>query len=336
MLRNAKEHEIIIVIYSYLEESYDQILSLYAEFIESDKLKVCHVGKDIFEANTSNVWTRTASEVLRENYIYNLQPDFLLITSFFEGHGEDFVCSINKYYKVPTGLIFYDLIPLMNQEKYLADPGVYQWYMNKIEQLDNAHILLSISESARQEALEYLNLDEDKLMYSGATDERKNHLRLIEAFSMLPKNVLDDYQLVFVGGMPEEHFKMFKNHAKNFNLDETNFVMTGKVSDEEMNALYNLCSAFIFPSWHEGFGLPALEAMQCEKAVIASNTSSLPEVIGREDAMFDPFNVESIKNKIYEVLTNVDFRKSLEKHAVKQAQKFSWDITSKKAIKKNK
>jgi glycosyltransferase involved in cell wall biosynthesis len=60
------------------------------------------------------------------------------------------------------------------------------------------------------------------------------------------------------------------------------------VSDDELIALYSQCTLFVFPSFHEGFGLPALEAMCCGAAVIGSNTSSIPEVIGKEDALFDP------------------------------------------------
>ncbi|WP_296824444.1 glycosyltransferase, partial [Sulfurovum sp.] len=368
ILKNSHQHEIILLLFSYRQEVYNDILKLYKDFIDENNVKICWVAQNISESNTSNKWSQKTSEAIREYYIYNLKPDFLLITSFFEGYGEDFACTINNYYRVPTAIVFYDLIPLMNKDKYLGDPNIYAWYMNKIEQLKNAQLLLSISESARQEALEFLNTDSKKvinistasderflkqeytklekeelyqkykiskkyLMYSGATDERKNHLRLIEAFSRLPKKVLDDHQLVFVGGMPEDHANAFKQHAKKCNLNSEQLVLTGRVSDEEMNCFYNLCTAFIFPSWHEGFGLPALEAMQCHKAVITSNTSSLPEVIEREDAMFDPFDTDAMTNSIYKVLTDSDFRISLEKHAATQAKKFTWDVTSKRVIK---
>jgi len=169
-------------------------------------------------------------------------------------------------------------------------------------------------------------------MYSGATDDRKNHLRLIEAFSILPEKIKKEFQLVIVGGMPIDHKVKFIKYTEDCKLNNNEVIFTDKVTDEEMNFLYNLCTAFIFPSWHEGFGLPALEAMQCGKAVIASNTSSLPEVIGREDALFDPFNVKDISSKINLVLSNIKYRKSLEEHSLIQVKKFSWDITAKKAI----
>ncbi|MBV5278393.1 MAG: glycosyltransferase, partial [Campylobacteraceae bacterium] len=85
-------------------------------------------------------------------------------------------------------------------------------------------------------------------------------------------------------------------------------------------------------SWHEGFGLPVLEAMSCGKAVIGSNCSSIPEVIGYDEALFDPMDITAIKNKMLQVLTAEDFKKELEKHSLAQSKNFSWDQSGKKAI----
>ena len=94
---------------------------------------------------------------------------------------------------------------------------------------------------------------------------------------------------------------------------------------------YKGCSAFVFPSWHEGFGLPALEAMAAGAAVIAANTSSLPEVVGQEEALFDPFDVDEIKAKLEQVLTDQAFAQKLRDHAPVQAAKFSWQHTAEQA-----
>jgi len=367
LIKNKKHHEIILMMSSLQENTIFDIKSIFSKQLANQNMKVCYVPGPVYEMDYTNQWSRLAAEKIRENYLLSLEPDFILLTTFFEGFGEDFVCSIGELYNIPTAMIFYDLIPLMNEKEYLSDPYVKAWYMNKIRQCEKAQLLLSISESAKKEALDYLNIEEqnvvnistssdsrfhplkfseeDKislqkkfnisknyLMYSGATDERKNHLRLIEAFTLLPHDIRTKHQLVFVGGMPEEIKLRFLNHAKKHSLTSQELFITGKVSDEEMNLLYNLCTAFVFPSWHEGFGLPALEAMQCGKAVIASNTSSLPEVIGRVDALFDPFDVKDISDKINLVLSDKKFRNSLEIHAKKQAKKFSWDITAQKAI----
>jgi Glycosyltransferase len=115
-------------------------------------------------------------------------------------------------------------------------------------------------------------------------------------------------------------------------LTKNDVIITGYVPDDELIAMYNLCELFIFPSLHEGFGLPVLEAMSCGAPVIGSNTTSIPEVIGREDALFDPYSVDSIANKIKEVLTDENFRNELREYAIKRSKEFSWDKSAKIAL----
>ena len=132
--------------------------------------------------------------------------------------------------------------------------------------------------------------------------------------------------------MPESYVQQLKQDAKNAGLNSDELVVLGYVNRDELVKLYNLCKLYVFPSWHEGFGLPALEAMSCGAAVIGSNTTSLPEVIGNEDALFDPMSEDAIKNKIESVLTNKSFRNSLKQHGLEQAKKFSWDQCTSRAI----
>ncbi|MGB5456347.1 MAG: glycosyltransferase, partial [Gammaproteobacteria bacterium] len=95
---------------------------------------------------------------------------------------------------------------------------------------------------------------------------------------------------------------------------------------------YSHCELFVFPSLHEGFGLPALEAMACGAATIGSNTTSIPEVIGRDDALFDPTSTKAIVEMMIDVLSDEDFRNSLREHGLEQSKKFSWDESAKRAI----
>jgi hypothetical protein len=97
-------------------------------------------------------------------------------------------------------------------------------------------------------------------------------------------------------------------------------------------ALYSAAALFVFPSLHEGFGLPALEAMACGTPVIGSNSTSIPEVIGLEEAMFDPRRPEAIAAKMAEVLGDPAFGARLRTHGRTQAAKFSWDNTARRAL----
>jgi glycosyltransferase involved in cell wall biosynthesis len=89
---------------------------------------------------------------------------------------------------------------------------------------------------------------------------------------------------------------------------------------------------FVFPSWHEGFGLPVLEAMACGAAVIGAGTSSIPEVIGRQDALFDPRNIDAITAKMTEVLGNPALRAELAEHGTLRSREFSWDHCARVAL----
>src|SRR5690606_34405239 len=97
------------------------------------------------------------------------------------------------------------------------------------------------------------------------------------------------------------------------------------VPDADLIDLYRLCEAMVFPPFSEGFGLPPLEAMACGAAVIASNATSVPEVVGRADALFDPANPGEMGALIQRVLEDEAFRADLRAFGPSQAATFSWD-----------
>ncbi|PLY13230.1 MAG: hypothetical protein C0628_07025 [Sulfurimonas sp.] len=172
------------------------------------------------------------------------------------------------------------------------------------------------------------------VMYApGGFDIRKNFENLIIAFSKLPNKIRDTHQLVIVSKVQDGDRQNLENIAKKAGLEKDELIITGYVSDEELIALYSTCTLFVFPSLHEGFGLPVLEAMACGAAVIGSNTTSVPEVIGLEKALFDPKSVNSISDKIRAGLENEIFLEELKKHALVQSKIFSWDESAKKSIK---
>ncbi|MCE5360650.1 MAG: glycosyltransferase, partial [Acidithiobacillus sp.] len=149
---------------------------------------------------------------------------------------------------------------------------------------------------------------------------------------LLPQDLRRDLQLVVVTKVQPEEKQRLLRLAREAGLDEDDLLLTGYVPDDDLVALYNACALFVFPSWHEGFGLPVLEAMRCGRAVLAANTSSLPEVVGREDALFDPLDERSMVTQIERVLTDHAFRHDLEQHALKQSRRFSWDETARRAL----
>lgn len=102
---------------------------------------------------------------------------------------------------------------------------------------------------------------------------------------------------------------------------------TDYVDEEDLKALYSGATAFLFPSLYEGFGLPALEAMQCGTPVLTSNTSSLPEVVGDAALLVDPYDEDAISQGMLTLLHDTGLRKRLSTAGIQRASCFSWDRT---------
>ena len=115
--------------------------------------------------------------------------------------------------------------------------------------------------------------------------------------------------------MPASSHDHLKRLGKKLSLKEDRLKLLGHVDDDELLDLYRSCRLFVCPSTHEGFGLPPLEAMACGAPVIASNASSLPEVIGNAEALFDPLSADDICAKIVQVLEDPAFSSSLVEKA---------------------
>ena len=151
----------------------------------------------------------------------------------------------------------------------------------------------------------------DYIFSLSTLEPRKNQTNLIKAFEIVRQNY-PDLQLVLGG----------KTGWGEIPKPVPGVLMPGFVPDADLPALYSGCSAFVFPSLYEGFGLPPLEAMACGAPVIASNVSSLPEVVGEAGILVDPESVESIAAGIIDGLGK---QAELREKGLVQAQKFSWD-----------
>ena len=103
--------------------------------------------------------------------------------------------------------------------------------------------------------------------------------------------------------------------------------MPGHVAPEELSALLSAAEALVYPSYFEGFGIPILEAMYAETAVIASRTTSMPEVGGDAVRYIDPADPEDIAHAINDLM-NKETQNDLIEKGRQQRRRFSWDITA--------
>ncbi len=156
-------------------------------------------------------------------------------------------------------------------------------------------------------------------------EPRKNLNRVIEAFSQFVQEYpTKDVAVVLVGAKGWKYESIFSSVIqKDWLTDRVLF--TGYVPDEDLAPLYTGAIGFIYLSLFEGFGLPPLEAMQCGTPVIASNTSSLPEVIGDAGILLDPTDRDGLVQSLRMLYSSPEARANMSSRSLKRASQFSWD-----------
>jgi glycosyltransferase involved in cell wall biosynthesis len=366
IVRNRGSHEVIIALNGLFPDTIEPIRAEFDGLLPQENIRVWHAPGPVRVREPDNSLRHKIAERIREAFLASLQPDVIFISSLFEGEVDDGVTSIGVLgLDIPTVVTLYDLIPLNSPETYLKPvPHYEKHYLKMVNYLKNASALVAISEFTAKEAYETLELDpalitnisaacddlfhrmvissEDKervfnklnitkpfVLYTGGSDARKNLNRLFRAYAEMPKTLRIKHQLIIVGKVDIDALTIT---AQSAGLDRNEIIFTGYISDYDLALLYNLCTLFVFPSWYEGFGLPTLEAMSCGAPVISSNTSSLPEIIGHTDALFDPYSISKMTNKLVELLSDEELRKSFSNHGMEQARKFSWKKSAQKAI----
>jgi glycosyltransferase involved in cell wall biosynthesis len=360
--RNAGAHEVWLALSGAFPDSIGHIRSAFDGLVPPERIQVFEVPLPVAEHDPRNHWRARAAEHIRAHFLAELQADVVLVTSLFEGHVDDAVVHVGKKGSGPrTAIIQHDLIPLLNPQVYLTTPLVRQYYDRKIASLCRADLLLTNSEHTRQEAISALSLDPAQvvhisaavdarfkptgysdeqraalrqrlgivrgmLMYApGGFDSRKNFENLITAYGRLPAEQRDAFQLVIVSKLNRADEARLRELAARAALRPNELVLTGYVSDDELIMLYNMAELFVFPSEHEGFGLPVLEAMACGAPVIGSNVTSIPEVIGNPDALFDPYSADAIADCLRRYLDDKGLRERTRELGLAHARTFSWD-----------
>ncbi|MGH9853802.1 MAG: glycosyltransferase family 4 protein, partial [Blastocatellia bacterium] len=180
-----------------------------------------------------------------------------------------------------------------------------------------------LPESECQSTLDKHRIKRPYLLYVGTIEPRKNLLTLIRAYDELLRTTPHRPQLALCGGrgwLCDEVFKLVEDLKLQ---DQVRF--TGYVEDADLPALYSAAEAFVYPSLYEGFGLPPLEAMACGAPVIASNVSSLPEVVGAAGLTHDPNDHRALTQMMAKLLDDETAREHFRREGFKQAACFSWE-----------
>jgi glycosyltransferase involved in cell wall biosynthesis len=367
--RSRGKHDLVLALNGLFPDTIEPIRAAFDGLLPQDQIRVFDVPGPVRANDPDNETSRRKAELIREAFLSGLDPDAVLLTSLFEGYVDDAVTSIGRLAPTrwPIATILYDLIPLAMPREIFTNAAHRAWYDGKIDDFRRSDLFLAISEYSRREGLDRLNLPAERVtnistaaddcfrpldisaaareeylapygivrpfvFYVGGFDPRKNVERAIRAFAMLPAETRQQYQFVLAGGADEAERIRLRAVAENAGLNGKDYVLTGRVAEHRLIGLYNLCAAFIFPSLAEGFGLPALEAMACGAPTIASNTSGVPEVVGFDQALFDPESEADIARLLGKTLNDAAFRARLRERGLANARKFSWDSTARRAL----
>lgn len=189
----------------------------------------------------------------------------------------------------------------------------------------------NLKEDYLQEVKNKYKLPSQFFLFVGNIEPKKNLDRLLEAFIKLKRNTDIPHKLVIVG-KPGWKYKSFFNLLSKSNHSE-DVVLTNYVCENDLPAIYNLCDVFVFPSLYEGFGIPALEAMACGKAVLISNKGALPEITGNNCLQVDPYSIDEIANGMYNLITDASLKNNLIEKSLKWVKDFTWENTAKRTLK---
>ena len=368
MAAQAGPHEVTVALNGGFEEATAELRDAFAPILPRGQIKVWYGPGQQTGGLAEDAARRRAAERIRAAFLADLQPDLLLLASVFEGFGDDAVTTMPvDRAGPPTVSICYDLIPLLRPDTYLQDPARRRFYYRALLELQHSVGLLAISASTQAETesglalppgrvanimagvephfrrsaegdepqaavLARYGLQSGYVLCVGAVEQRKNLTGLIKAYAMLPQSLRRLHPLVATGWNDAELLPPLRRASREAGLgSEELHLLTDFVPDRDLPALYRGSAVAVSPSLHEGFGLSVAEAMACGAAVICSNRSSLPEVIGRPDATFDPLRPESIAERMRAVLERPALRDDLRRHGLARAGLFTWPRTARRA-----
>lgn len=240
----------------------------------------------------------------------------------------------------------------MNPLVFKLKQNIFKWLLKRVSQTSKE--IISISEYSKHDLVAFSDIPEEKvtvtyeaadtkatgmtpikhlegksfIMYLGRAEPYKNNRGLMKAHQLLLSK-FPDLELLIVGKKDE-----FRKMDEAWAIEEQfkNITFTGFVSDEQQAWLYANCKAYVFPSFMEGFGLPALEAMVYGAPVVSSDATCLPEIYGDAALYFDAHNPTDIAKAIESVLTDEKLAKELGEKAKQHVKKYSWAKMAKETL----
>lgn len=269
--------------------------------------------------------------------------------------------------RVPSVTTIHDVIPL-RLPTYRTSPRMRAYLQLVSRAAHKAALIITVSQHARQDIVDALKLPAERIrviyeaageeyrpvtdpavlakvrarygigeryiLYLGGLDQRKMVPQLVRAFAHLHKQLGDpQLQLLIAGNPDKQSGPLFPDpRPVAADLGMSGQIIYRFIEEEDKPAIYSGASVFVFPSLYEGFGLTPLEALSCGAAVVCSNRTSLPEVVGDAAILIDPENVQQMVEAMRSVLTSNELQADLRARALQRAAQFSWRKTAAETV----
>ena len=336
-----------------------QLVNALAEIDKDNQYQLFHLHKAdetlSSQFQRQNLWTPAHHRI--ERYALSVE---LLRHGLDVFHSPDFIPPIRG---AKRHIITVHDLTFLHYPQYLtADSRRY--YNDQIDwAVGHADHILAVSQSAKDDLMTMLNVPESKItvqlngvdkrfhpldteslksikqklnladkfiLMVGTLEPRKNILGLLRAYQALLTSLPDAPPIVLVG-RKGWLFDETQAEIEQMNLSER-ILWRENVTDEQLPAVYNLATVLVLPSFYEGFGLPALEAMACGTVPIVSNRSSLPEIVGDVGLQINPDDPATITYALEKALLDKEWRAEIGQRGIERAKQFTWERSAKIAL----
>ncbi|RWK09373.1 glycosyltransferase family 1 protein [Mesorhizobium sp.] len=356
LLRALSTHEsrieLLVSLNAAMPEATIAARSLLSGIVPSDRIYVWHGKVEGGEADYGHTTWRSRSELALVHHVNKLNPDVALSASPFEGAVDPAVPFLGgSLAAVRTAAIFYDAIPFRFPDKYMRDPRQREYFYRRLSSYKNFDLVFTISDFSSREfrhfsgltnelcigtgiSESFVNLISDNtekgknsekyILYVGGLDWRKNLAIIPAAFQRISKSLQECLAFVIAGEINASEKSEYSSIWQSHGLSADRIVFAGAVDDRTLVRLYKGAIALIQPSFMEGFGLTALEAIACGTPAIAARAGAVPEVVGDDALLFDPMSPLDLAEKIETVAAGKLDAKKLKELAQDRIDTFSW------------
>ena len=245
----------------------------------------------------------------------------------FKHRPKDLPFFSRKYYNYFFPKFARKVNKIITVSKYSKQDIATQYHIqnNKIEVVYNGcnEIYKPLDEKEKQKIRNKYTSGNEYFIFIGSMHPRKNIENLFKAFETYKNETKSNFKLVIVG----QKFFLTKNIENAYKLSKfkEDIIFTGRISNKELHELLASSYALTFVSFFEGFGIPIIEAMNCDVPVICSEVTSMPEIAGDAALYIDPYSVESIKNAMISITEDESIRDDLINKGQKKRSLYNWD-----------